>query len=88
MFLEKLHTELIIKEEYDLNSDKSVEYSTDSTDSVPVPACTAVKEGMERVDMSIVESTVHIAVTECTSVKKETIEDNMDTEDPLSVLGT
>ena len=33
------------------------------------------------------DSTIHIAVAECTSVKEEIIEDNMDTEDPLSVQG-
>ena len=33
------------------------------------------------------DSRVHIAVAECTSVKEEIIEDNMDTEDPLSVQG-
>jgi len=76
-FQEDLHTELIIKDEYlDLHTEESVTYCTEI---LPVADCKTVKQETPGVEESAV------IVVECTNTVKEEIEENMDTEDPLSL---
>ena len=76
-FQEDLHTELIIKDEYlDLHTEESVTYCTEI---FPVADCKTVKQETPGVEESAV------IVVECTNTVKEEIEENMDTEDPLSL---
>ena len=72
-----MHTEQIIKAEYlELPTEESVNYSTEG---LPVAVCSTVKQETPGVEES--------AVVECTTLKEEIKEENMNTEDPLSVQG-
>ena len=74
-----MHTELIIKSEYlERPTEESVTYCTEG---LPVAVCSSVKQETPGVEESAV------IVVKCTLVKEEIKEDNMDTEDPLSVQG-
>ena len=77
MFQEDLHTELIIKDEYlEMHTGESVTYCTEV---LPVADCNTVKQETPGVEECAV------IVVECTTVKEEIKEENMDIEDPLSV---
>ena len=74
-----MHTELILKAEYlELPTEESVTYCTEG---LPVAVCSTVKQETPGVEESAV------VVVECTTVKEEIKEENIDTEDPLAVQG-
>ena len=75
-YQEKVYKEDIIKQET-----PGVEES-----AVIVVECTTVKEDIIKQETPGVEESA-VIVVECTTVKEEIKEENMDTEDPLSVQG-